>query len=471
MMDALLIDLKAFQKLWYYVNCVKTEICGIGKIERDNLDFNHVTDIIILPQEVGSVDANVTPEDMQAFFETIPDAEKTKWCFHWHTHPTFSPTPSGTDLNNWARLIQDFYHFVPCIFSQDGRWTGRVHNDFPVRGHYEIENIWIYEFRKKWDKLGKRLKKEDQIPFLINALEMHNLTMTQEEIDWCAFEVEAKVKKKAYVAPVYSSYQGYQHQNNQRQIWTPTVPTVARFEQPKRLDEAPKLVEASNPLGKSLLSWTNVKTIVASVAPSVDLDIYKELTWDEAVAAQEKARYEKNTELENAMECLIKYLENKEEAANQGQDFFTQTTGQGIATGTSLTTTGTGENGHNFTKYFDQKLVPREDNPHHWTREKIIAEALDCDYKLNTITGLFEHTEFDDKYDMNGMKARLWEILIENEIEEDDQQQPPMLIDDDIAKALEGLVPVSTEVLTPASSDVPPVDFTDDSKDIKIGGA
>lgn len=207
MLDAILFDKKALLYLWQYVMSVDTEICGLGRIQKDQFDMSHVTDIIILPQEVGSVDANVTASDMEKFFEGIPDEQKPEWCFHWHTHPTFSTTPSHTDLNNWKHLTELFDVFVPMIFNQYGEYDARAYHSSPVKGYYEFKNIWLYEWRKRYNNMGRKFGHKNQIEFILAMIEMQDEGLTAEDIAFIKNEVATKVKKKE-TYPQYGGVQG-----------------------------------------------------------------------------------------------------------------------------------------------------------------------------------------------------------------------------------------------------------------------
>lgn len=215
MFDCLLFDAKAFLKLWYYVTSVETEICGIGRIEKDQGDIAHVTDIIILPQVVGGVDANVTAEDMQQFFNNggIKDEESPQWCFHWHTHPKFSVSPSNVDLPNWKTLSDMFEVFVPMIFNHYGEYHGSIYHKHPIAANFEFKNIWLYEYRHMYKRIGNRFNQQSQVVAMLGMLEMIGVELTEEEIEFLKNEVATKVKKKQGV-PEKSQNQNWRPQQN-----------------------------------------------------------------------------------------------------------------------------------------------------------------------------------------------------------------------------------------------------------------
>lgn len=221
MSSSLLFESKAFLKLMEYARGVKTEICGVGRIEKDQFGISRVTDIAIMPQEVGGVDANVTASDMEAFFQTIPEENREEWCFNWHTHPTFSTNPSGTDLSNYKNMGELFDIFVPMIVSHAGEYSAFVYHSQPINIIAPVSNIFIYELREHVQKFSRSINQKDQIPFIESILSITGAALTAEEKAVIFDEITQKVSQRAayywggsyqpYAANNKYSYGNYQH--------------------------------------------------------------------------------------------------------------------------------------------------------------------------------------------------------------------------------------------------------------------
>jgi proteasome lid subunit RPN8/RPN11 len=210
MIDALYFDLRAFLMLLAYVRSVETEICGIGRLQRDQFDICHITDIRILPQIVGGADANVTAEDMEKFFEDITEDERPEWCFNWHTHPTFSTNPSSIDLKNYTNLNDLFEVLVPFIFNQKGEYNGYVYHSHPVRQNMAVNRIWIYEWRKHYKKLGYEFDSANQVKFIEAMFAMQDIKLSEEDKMFVLDDVELKVKTRPAVQSTYTPPAGGQ---------------------------------------------------------------------------------------------------------------------------------------------------------------------------------------------------------------------------------------------------------------------
>ncbi len=214
MKHTLLFEAKAFLTLFEYARSVSTEICGIGRIQKDDFDIARVTQIAILPQEVGGADANVTATEMEAFFETIPEDERKEWCFNWHTHPTFSTSPSAVDLANYNNMNDLFDVFVPMIINKKGEYNAYSYYSFPTKMFGEIKKVFIYEMRENLEKFDKLSSQKDQIPVIEAVFEMLNLPqfkLSEEEKAFIFEEVTQKVHSrnnyaKAYNAGNYGAY-------------------------------------------------------------------------------------------------------------------------------------------------------------------------------------------------------------------------------------------------------------------------
>jgi len=197
MKNCLLFEAKAFLKLMEYARGVKTEICGIGRLEKDQFDIPRITDIAILPQIAGGADANVTAADMEVFFQSVPENEREEWCFNWHTHPNFATSPSGTDNTNYNNMSQMFDLFVPMILNHAGEYTGFVYHSYPIKMFGPIKKIFIYELREHVSKFSSVIDQKGQIPFIETLLAMTNTQLSAEEKASIFDEITQKVSQRS----------------------------------------------------------------------------------------------------------------------------------------------------------------------------------------------------------------------------------------------------------------------------------
>ena len=264
MFDCLLFSEYAFLKWWTYARSVTTEICGIGRIERDQFDIPFVSDIAILPQVVGGADANVTAADMEAFFGSIENEEERKeWCFNWHTHPTFATNPSATDLNNYKTLSELFEVLVPMIVNNKGEYNGWVYHSHPVKHTMELKNIWIYEWREHYASIGKTYDTSNQVRFILDLMKITGTGLTQEDAEAIKEDVAGKCRARA--VPQHGGYGGASQTYNltTRQWertpgWANTNPNGnANLTSAYNKENGGQSVESASPFQHSNPNWTN----------------------------------------------------------------------------------------------------------------------------------------------------------------------------------------------------------------------
>lgn len=109
---------QAYIKLLAYTHLMDgKEVTGFGRVKD-----NQIIDFKILEQEVQSTEVNCSAEAITKFLMSVPENEISEWCIDWHTHPTFSTTPSQTDWTNYAEMynIRMSNQFIVMIFNEDG---------------------------------------------------------------------------------------------------------------------------------------------------------------------------------------------------------------------------------------------------------------------------------------------------------------------------------------------------------------
>lgn len=116
--DKLTITPQAYMKLLAYTHLMDgKEVTGFGRVKDGK-----VIDFKILEQEVTGTTADATAEAITKFMMSLPEEQIQEWCIDWHTHPTFSTTPSGTDWTNYAEMynIRMNNQFIIMIFNESG---------------------------------------------------------------------------------------------------------------------------------------------------------------------------------------------------------------------------------------------------------------------------------------------------------------------------------------------------------------
>lgn len=149
----------AWIKINCYINLVgNLEVTGLGKIEG-----NTIVDVTLLPQEATGSTVEC-PEEAIAQFIMDKGAEAPLWQLDWHSHPSFSTTPSGTDWTNYAVMqairMGESFPFLIINKSQDitaGEYMGsstlnKIDIEIPDGLPPEIEERhlkFIYDICKK----------------------------------------------------------------------------------------------------------------------------------------------------------------------------------------------------------------------------------------------------------------------------------------------------------------------------------
>lgn len=150
--ECLLISQQALADLRVYVkespaNC---EISGLGRFLVSPDGFQYVSEVKIFKQRVTGAHAEIDAETLEQFFESLPTEERGQWRFQWHSHVNMGTSPSGTDIQDYADLIDMWKWFTPIIINKRDEFHGWLYSNAPVYGVSEFKHIWPFELRHYW---------------------------------------------------------------------------------------------------------------------------------------------------------------------------------------------------------------------------------------------------------------------------------------------------------------------------------
>lgn len=210
--NVLYITPYAYNQLRIYTNLVKTEICGFGRVQKDTNGNNIVTEIKLYEQIVSGTKAEGI--DGSSYYDFMQENdlwnECHEWFFQWHTHPTFSTSPSGTDKQNVIDQLNDGYvnGFIDLIFNQKDEYSCRytckpklAENNF----HYQPKIDEFYQ-------LNLELHVTD------NDNEFNIIENIEDTIDDCVKNIERYVFEEKYVSGVKTRTVNNTNVNNTNNI-------------------------------------------------------------------------------------------------------------------------------------------------------------------------------------------------------------------------------------------------------------
>lgn len=188
----LTITSEAYIKLMCYINLVGDyEVNGFGRVIDDK-----IVDFKILQQTVNRSTVLANEQSIFKFMSQTPRDQLKEWILDWHSHVTFSPEPSRTDLSNYELMkeLRGNQQFPYLIINKYGQYTCRN---------------YINEYREKDIQL-----------VLPSEQELSNIDI-QQIYEQCKQEVEQKCSKIVTVNKKGGFYENYS--NNQcgiSQTWT-----------------------------------------------------------------------------------------------------------------------------------------------------------------------------------------------------------------------------------------------------------
>ena len=172
------ITKRAYIKLMCYINLVGDyEISGFGRIQNGT-----IIDFKIPKQEVRAAYAECDADSILEFIRSLPREELSEWTLDWHSHVEMSPSPSGTDWNNYESML-----------------NLRLGEQFPVMIVNKYQNYTLMNYISRFNT--------PDIDLIIN-----DETITKAEIDKIYTEVKSDIETYCtkYIAPhtttVYQPY-------------------------------------------------------------------------------------------------------------------------------------------------------------------------------------------------------------------------------------------------------------------------
>jgi len=139
------INLKAYQKMWYYTELCDDEILGMLEIHREE-DALRITDILIPEQEVSMGSCDPTVEGLKEVSNAVPEGTLSGW-FHTHPWGSGTPSPSGIDtgtIHDWSsNPLGDVPFLITLIGNKNRGLKTRLDVFKPIRLRIEDFQLQI----------------------------------------------------------------------------------------------------------------------------------------------------------------------------------------------------------------------------------------------------------------------------------------------------------------------------------------
>lgn len=168
----------AWAKLLYMRDKGPTEVAGYGITATD--DPLLVTDFVLVKQECTVVTFDLDANDSVEHMETMMDKGLMPWQYAnilIHTHPGDSPSPSGTDENNFNKSFSHPNWAVMFIIAEGGECYCRLKINVGPGSIRELDVCvdWSQDFegtnKEDWATEYSSNVKEIASPFLMTGLE------------------------------------------------------------------------------------------------------------------------------------------------------------------------------------------------------------------------------------------------------------------------------------------------------------
>jgi hypothetical protein len=127
------ISRNEFEKLKSYVLGVKTEISGLGLVERRKNIF-YIHEIFLLEQEVSAASATIDPVAISKLMNRLikEDRNPTDLKFWWHSHANMEAFWSGTDDSTIEKFASKDYS-LSLVINKDLEYLCRMDLYQPLR--------------------------------------------------------------------------------------------------------------------------------------------------------------------------------------------------------------------------------------------------------------------------------------------------------------------------------------------------
>lgn len=157
------------EKLRYYVEGVKGEISGLGKIEF-NGDNCIIVDIRIFEQEVSAAAASLDGTSIAKFSEEmIKSGESLKgWNLWWHSHADMGVFWSGVDTGTMDENPLDMQFMLSLVTNKKHEYKARLDVYSPVHLYLDDIEVGIYfkSNKKIKDLVDKEIKEKVKEPVI-----------------------------------------------------------------------------------------------------------------------------------------------------------------------------------------------------------------------------------------------------------------------------------------------------------------
>lgn len=156
----LIIPEMIYKKIMYLTRKTDHEVSGIGMVEMNEEGNLYVSEIEWVDQDARPTETQVTGGREADYWHKIFETDPVAY-FHWHSHPTFGVSPSGTDDELYEGKAQE----MPCIgliVNQKGDYSAHLAEPVETISGREImytKNIACEvddglsaELKEQWDK-------------------------------------------------------------------------------------------------------------------------------------------------------------------------------------------------------------------------------------------------------------------------------------------------------------------------------
>lgn len=141
-MPTLTFSPQAWLKILYMKNSADTEVSGFGISKADNPLY--VEDFITVKQECTAVTTDMDEQALDKYLEEMEEVRGlpiSSFYRIWiHTHPNMSPSPSGTDEENFSTMFKSCTWAIMVIVGKDEEVYARLQlNKVDVVSRLEME--------------------------------------------------------------------------------------------------------------------------------------------------------------------------------------------------------------------------------------------------------------------------------------------------------------------------------------------
>lgn len=139
---------EAWMKMTALVSTVSSEIAWNGIVDRKDDSHYYISDILVYPQKVTGATVDPDEGERSLWLSKIPREQRCKLGFQGHSHVNMAPSPSGTDMESRAEIVQhldenDFYIFM--IMNKSYEYTMALY-DMKTNALYDTKDIEVVSY-------------------------------------------------------------------------------------------------------------------------------------------------------------------------------------------------------------------------------------------------------------------------------------------------------------------------------------